>query len=157
MKRKTKITTAAVAAGTIGLTGVGLINASSSEATPNSVVRSVCGSNYYVVRDGVRALKTPGGSVWGHVYLGYNRSSGYNCVVTTKSAYRGISTPTLARIAVVGMGGKGYRESWGNFKNYAYVKAYGRNRCVAYWGDVSKTWAGKPHASGGRWAWGNCG
>lgn len=121
--------------------------------TASEAIRAGCGSGYTIVSDGQRAVKTPQGSTWGYVYLTYNSSTGMNCVVTRETAYHGTPTRTLARLAVQGAGTP---EDWGNYSHYANVKAYGKGRCVAYWGDIAGAGT-STRAAGGRWTWGNCG
>ncbi len=154
MKKQASIAASIVTVGALGFGG--LMTAGGAEAhTASSAISNGCGSGYSVVKDGHRTI-SKNGVKWGDVYLTYNARNGYNCVVTVKTKYHGSYTPTLARIDVSG-DGKGYFESWHKFAHYSVVKAYGKGKCVAYWGDIRPTWSPNPHASNGRWAWGNCG
>ncbi|NYD23634.1 putative membrane protein [Kineococcus aurantiacus] len=141
--------TAAAAALLVTGAGVGAAQAH----TASEAIQAGCGSGYSVVRDGTRNLVTTRGEIWGQVYLTYNSSTGYSCVVTRKTAFHGTSTKTLARLSVQG---STVREDWAYYSHWAAVKSYARGRCVAYWGDVRNP-TGTDNAGGGRWTWGNCG
>lgn len=85
----------------------------------------------------------------------YNRSTGYNCVVSIKDAYYRTATRTVATLTV--KGGKEYTDV-GNFKYYAGpVKVRARGKCVSYWGETRDTRLDFAEATGGRKAFGNCG
>ncbi|WP_336215857.1 hypothetical protein [Nonomuraea sp. LPB2021202275-12-8] len=58
----------------------------------------MCGSGFARVAHSKQAVETPSGDVFGHVYLLYNRRTGYNCVTTIKTSNVGIATfasPTI--------------------------------------------------------------
>ncbi|WP_067134188.1 hypothetical protein [Microtetraspora malaysiensis] len=115
----------------------------------------VCGTGYARVSDGSRAIKTPSGSTFGHVYLLYNSSNGYNCVVTIKDSYVGTATRTIATLEVKGS------KPVSDDKSYKYyagpVKAAAKGKCVRYSGLVYDTRIQGEIAQGGRAAFGNCG
>lgn len=124
--------------------------ATSAAYTPEKI----CGKGFKRVKDGHRAMKTPKGSVYGHVYLTYNKRSGRNCVAAIKTVFAGTRTVTGVRLAVKG-GGKA--EEVGRFRHYAETGHLdGRWKCVTYEG-----WTRDPddkvRAWGGRTTWGNCG
>ncbi|WP_433241806.1 hypothetical protein ACQPYK_36880 [Streptosporangium sp. CA-135522] len=121
----------------------------------------VCGTGFARVSDSSRPVKTPSGTVFGYVYLLYNRTTGFNCVTTIKSSFVGSSTYTSARLetqtkrikdepaqTAVKQDGKGYKYYAGP------VTLYAKGYCVKYWGVIQ---GGGQQASGGRNAWGNCG
>lgn len=123
---------------------------------------AACGSGYSVVSDGTRSVKTPGGTVYGNVYLLYNNSNGKNCVVTIKTSFVGTSTWVSAHLAIQGTSGW-YTEE-GNFKYYAggppanLTVKFAAGKCVAYYGYIrSGTNNTGTLASGGRLTFGNCG
>ncbi|TQJ12896.1 hypothetical protein FB459_0273 [Yimella lutea] len=154
--RNMKITGSLAVAGAIAIGGIGLANAGGASAhSASDVIRQGCGSGYSVVKDGHRGIYK-NGKKWGDVYLTYNATNGMNCVVTRKVAWHGTYTPTLARLDVAN-DGRGYVQDWKKYKYFAATKAYGKGKCVAYWGDIRPGWDARPHASAGRWTWGNCG
>ncbi|WP_433422823.1 spore-associated protein A [Microtetraspora malaysiensis] len=114
----------------------------------------VCGAGYARVSDGSRAVKTPSGSTFGHVYLLYNSSNGYNCVVTIKKSYVGTATLTMATLQVEGS--KPVTDS----KSYKYyagpVKASAKGKCVRYSAVIYDTRTQGEVAQGGRSAYLNC-
>lgn len=122
--------------------------------TANEAILYGCGSGYSLVSDGVRAVTTTSGSTWGYVYLTYNSSNGYNCVVTRKTAYHGTASRVRAELTVQNLG------TYTNIDNAALhwesVKAYGRGHCVQYFGWVWNP-QGTALSGGGRTYWGNCG
>lgn len=148
---------AGLATGALAL-GTSLVAAAPADAhTVSSAIYNGCGSGYKIVSDGTRTLRTPAGHTYGYVYLTYNSSNGYNCVVTRKVAFHGTPSLTLARVAVLHKDGtQTMRQDWKKYSHFAATKVYGKGKCVAYWGDMRNP-AGTVKASNGRWKWGNCG
>ncbi|MFI6298461.1 M23 family metallopeptidase [Nonomuraea sp. NPDC050790] len=96
---------------------------SSNPYTPEQV----CGAGYGVVDSA--ALGTSG-----TVYLLYNNSNGYNCVVTLKKVSLGSATPVTAYLEV--QGSARITDS-GNFSYYAGpVRAAAPGKCVKWGGKV---------------------
>ncbi|RRR97290.1 M23 family metallopeptidase [Glycomyces terrestris] len=100
----------------------------------------VCGSGYSQINQ--RALGTVGA-----VFLMYNASNGYNCVVTLKYTNVGTASAVSATLAV--QGGSSTTDS-GSFSYYAGpVKKSAPNTCVKWGGSVGSTsWTS---------AWSHCG
>ncbi|MFI7611907.1 spore-associated protein A [Nonomuraea terrae] len=140
----------ALAAGVLVANPAYTANAASAAYTPEGV----CGAGYARVKDGTRALKS-GRDTFGYVYLLYNRSNGYNCVVTIKTAFYRTATYTTATLTVKGSKPK---TDAGKFKYYAGpVKLKARGECVSYWGSTRDTRLDFAEATGGRKTFGNCG
>jgi hypothetical protein len=133
----------------------GVLAANPAYAAPTPYTpEGVCGAGFTKVKDGTRPLKH-GPDTFGYVYLMYNRSTGYNCVVSIKTAYYRTATYTTATLKV--KGGKTYTDK-GKFKYYAGpVKVKARGKCVSYWGSTRDTRLDFAEATGGRKAFGNCG
>jgi hypothetical protein len=113
----------------------------------------VCGAGFTKVKGGTSPLKS-GRDTFGYVYLMYNRSTGYNCVVSIKTAFYRSATYTTATLTV--KGGKPKTDA-GKFKYYAGpVKVKARGKCVSYWGSTRDTRLDFAEATGGRKAFGNC-
>jgi hypothetical protein len=108
------------------------------------------GGSWAYASDGHRTIYSDGSKV-GDVYLMYNGSTGYNCVVTLKAVAIGISTGVAATLSVQGSGT--YTQS-SNYKYYAAKQHSAVDTCVKYNGQVlnGTMWAGA-----GRDTWGNCG
>ncbi|SNT54226.1 hypothetical protein SAMN05216276_105813 [Streptosporangium subroseum] len=140
---------------TVTALAAGVLAANPAYAASNPYTpERVCGAGFTKVKDGTRPLKS-GSDTFGHVYLMYNRSTGYNCVVTIKDAFYRTATRTVATLTV--KGGKKYTDV-GNFKYYAGpVKVRARGKCVSYWGETRDTRLDFAEATGGRKAFGNCG
>ncbi|GAA2134430.1 M23 family metallopeptidase [Glycomyces algeriensis] len=100
----------------------------------------VCGSGYSQIN--THALGTVG-----RIYLMYNASNGYNCVVTLKYTSVGVASAVSASLQVEG--GTVARDS-GNFAYYAGpVKKSAPNTCIKWGGSVgTTTWTS---------AWSHCG
>ncbi|WP_155829900.1 M23 family metallopeptidase [Glycomyces tenuis] len=101
--------------------------------------REVCGSGFSVINS--HALSG------GRIYLLYNGSTGYNCVVTIKTTKIGTPSPVSATLQKEG-GTKGTDS--GNFAYYAGpVKRHAPNTCVKWGGSVgSSSWTS---------GWSHCG
>ncbi len=99
----------------------------------------VCGSGYSQINQ--HALGTVGA-----VFLMYNSSNGYNCVVTLK--YTSVGTASAVSTSLQVEGGTATKDS-GNFAYYAGpVKKSAPNTCVKWGGSVgSTTWTS---------AWSHC-
>lgn len=99
----------------------------------------VCGSGYSQINQ--HALGTVGA-----VFLMYNSSNGYNCVVTLK--YTSVGTASAVSTSLQAEGGTATKDS-GNFAYYAGpVKKSAPNTCVKWGGSVgSTTWTS---------AWSHC-
>ncbi|WP_049565789.1 hypothetical protein [Nonomuraea sp. SBT364] len=131
--------------------------AAASAATPERV----CGSGFARVAHGKQAVKTPSKRVLGHVYLLYNRRTGYNCVTTFKTSNIGVPTFVMATITTQtrGANSRASGENEGrSVKHYlGPVKIYGKGRCVSYMGQIRDEGRGAPVGKS-RWkSWGNCG
>ncbi|MCG5219516.1 hypothetical protein [Streptosporangium sp. KLBMP 9127] len=113
----------------------------------------VCGAGFSKVKDGTRAVKS-GKDLYGHVYLLYNRRTGYNCATLIKTAFRRTATTTSVTLQVEGQKPK---SDTGRFKYYAGpVKLKADGDCVRYSGYTTDTRIDQAHASGGRKTYGNC-
>ncbi|WP_433424251.1 spore-associated protein A [Microtetraspora malaysiensis] len=120
----TGIAALAIAAGTLAI------------ATPASAATygGQCGSGYSVVNQ-----KTISGK--GTVFLTYNNSNGYNCVVTVRNS-TGSAVPMMAAIA------KSSDPAWyamdeGSYTSYAGpVYRSAKGSCVTWGGAISGTYAG---------------
>jgi hypothetical protein len=110
--------------------GLVLGSAQSAEAKPNPYTpERVCGTGYKPVD---RADLRSGGATVGAVYLLYNAASGFNCVVTLKSASVGAKTPASAYLEVQG---RQRVTDAGPFAFYAGpVRAAAPGRCVRWGG-----------------------
>ncbi|GAA3127259.1 hypothetical protein [Streptosporangium carneum] len=155
---KTVLLAAALAAGGLMAGPAHAATAAAASSSPESV----CGSGFGRVGDGSRPVKTASGKVWGHVYLLYNRTTGYNCVATIKTSYAGRATYTSVTLQTQTRRVRdepartATKKDAGQFKYYAGpIKLYAKNLCVKYWG-VVKSPSGET-ATGGRGSWGNCG
>jgi hypothetical protein len=109
------------------------------------------GGSWAYASDGHRVIKATDGTKVGDVYLMYNGSTGYNCVVTLKSVNLGSNSGIEARVRV--QGGSWVPDS-GNYKYYAAVRRSAVDKCVMYDGSVMyfTSWQ-----TNGRYTWGNCG
>ncbi|MEU0834899.1 serine/threonine protein kinase [Streptomyces sp. NPDC005969] len=111
---------------------VALGTATSASAATNPV--SACGSGYYVQEKKplVRATLAEADAV---VYLLYNASTGYNCVVTVhQNRTDGVPQDTMAGIRVEG-------GSWstdrGDYKSYAGpVRVQAKGKCIQFKGGI---------------------
>ncbi|MEU4538480.1 hypothetical protein AB0G15_26900 [Streptosporangium sp. NPDC023825] len=140
----------ALAAGILAANPAYTAYAASAPYTPEGL----CGAGFTRAKDGVRPLKS-GRDTFGHVYLMYNRSTGYNCVVSIKTAFYRTATYTTATLTVKGSKPK---TDAGKFKYYAGpVKVKARGKCVSYWGSTRDTRLDYAEATGGRKTFGNCG
>ncbi|MFD1931555.1 protein kinase [Nonomuraea mangrovi] len=86
-----------------------------------------CGGGFYVQRQ----ASFSGGTT----YQLYNTSTGYNCVVTMKTANIGQLTHVGATLEVQG---KAPVTDSGDYKYYAVIKAYGKGSCVRFSGSTSQ-------------------
>ncbi|MFI6512675.1 hypothetical protein ACIBCT_34135 [Streptosporangium sp. NPDC050855] len=140
----------ALAAGVLAADPAYAAYATSAVHTPERV----CGAGFKRVKDGVRPVRA-GSDTFGYVHLLYNRRTGYNCVVTIKTAFRRTATHTTATLTV--QGGRPKTDT-GRFKYYAGpVKLKAGRRCVSYWGSIRDTRRDFTEATGGRRTFGNCG
>lgn len=114
-----------LAGGIIAASGA-LIATPASAATP----AEICGSGYGVVDQ-----RTLTGS---KVYLLFNNSSGYNCVVTIKTSSVGTKTRTGTYLEVQG------QSPLVDANDYAYyagpTRAYARGKCVKWGGGTNAQW-----------------
>lgn len=98
--------------------------------------KEVCGSAYDVIDSAALGSK-------GRVYLLYNNSNGYNCVVTLKSTNLGSGTSTSAFLQVQGSTRK---TDSGSFGYYAGpVKAHAPGKCVKWGGAITGTTYESPY------------
>jgi hypothetical protein len=143
----------AVAAGVLAANPAYAAYAAPAAYTPEGV----CGKGFTKVKDGSRPLKS-GRDTFGYVYLMYNRKTGYNCVVSIKTAFARTATYTTATLTVKGSSGRPKSKTdAGNFKHYAGpVKVKARGKCVSYWGSTRNTRLDFAEATGGRKKFGNC-
>ncbi|MGJ6962100.1 hypothetical protein ACSDR0_09330 [Streptosporangium sp. G11] len=121
----------------------------------------VCGSGFARVAHSKQAAKTPSGKVLGHVYLLYNRRTGYNCVITIKTSNVGVATFVSATITTQKRGAYstgGGKNEGRQVKHYlGPLKVYGKGRCVKYSGTIWDDGRGAAVATA-RWkSWGDCG
>ncbi|OHV28592.1 hypothetical protein CC117_30280 [Parafrankia colletiae] len=114
------------------------------------------GGSWSDTSDGHRTLSTPSGAKGGDVYLLYNSATGYNCVVTIKTAY--VGAPSFTNAGLLVDDGTGWHDDSGDFGYYAAVQWYARGKCVQYDGMIASP-GGSPDtiAFGNRYTWGNCG
>ncbi|MEU8527997.1 MULTISPECIES: hypothetical protein [Streptomyces] len=129
-----KITKALFTVGTaIGLT-LGMATAASAASNPVSV----CGSGYYVQESHNLGWYLPTDEPQAKVYLLYNSSTGYNCVVTVVTGGQ-VSNPINAGLRVEG-------GSWvtdpGQYNSYAGpIRLKANGKCVQYMGST-RYWTG---------------
>ncbi|MBA9001834.1 MULTISPECIES: hypothetical protein [Thermomonospora] len=127
------ITAVATAGAVLALTPAA--QAAANPYTPTGV----CGSGYYVVDSAT--LRNSAGNAGGTLYLLYNGSNGYNCVVTIKGVAVGDWTATYASLRVYD--GNAFRMQEDGPKLYEYyagpVKMYAAGKCV---GASGHTWGG---------------
>lgn len=129
MRISKKITAALVTAG--AMTVAGLATAAPASAASYG---GQCGSGYVVVNHATISGK-------GTVYLTYNNSNGYNCVVTVRDK-AGSAVPMFAGIA------RSDDSAWaavdeGNYTTYAGpVYRYAKGTCVTWGGAISGSYAG---------------
>ncbi|MEV6864890.1 hypothetical protein AB0M44_28270 [Streptosporangium subroseum] len=130
----------------------GILTANPAYAASNPYTpERVCGAGFTQIHS---SLLKSGRDTFGRVYLMYNRSTGYNCVVSIKTVFYRTATRTVATLTV--KGGKS-KTDVGNFKYYAGpVKVNARGKCVSYWGETRDTRLDFADATGGRKAFGNC-
>ncbi|MFF5208168.1 hypothetical protein [Streptosporangium sp. NPDC000396] len=146
---KTIILAAALATG-------GIMANPAYAAAASYTPEGICGAGFARVDGGVQPVKTSSGSVYGHVYLLYNSSTGYNCVTTIKTSFVGLPTHVSAWVQVKRPKTKPVDDS-GSFKYYAGpAKIYGKGLCVKFWGSIKPSGHDPKVATGGRNTWGNC-
>ncbi|MEU4697125.1 protein kinase domain-containing protein [Nonomuraea dietziae] len=98
-----------------------------AEKTNPYTPAQACGGGFYVQRQQAFA--------GGTTYQLYNNSTGYNCVVTMKTANIGQLTRVSATLEVQG---KGATTDSGDYKYYAVAKAYGKGSCVKFSGSTAQ-------------------
>lgn len=124
-----------VAGVTAGLLGAATLAGATPAAAAASTPQAACGSGYSVLESKTVGYDKSTVSPAARVYLLYNSSNGYNCVVTMHiNGYVGFGAQTEAGILVEG-------GSWKRDKaDYSYyagpVYAYAANKCVKYTGGV---------------------
>jgi hypothetical protein len=132
---------------TVGLVATLLLTATSAAAAPNPYTpKGLCGSGYAVIDQA-------SSSTYVTVYLLYNSSNGYNCVVALKGSLTAGTYHTMDAWLEVKNGSYGH--SPGSKKYYAGpIRRYARARCVLWggWVSVSGRWYGAE-----RRAWEHCG
>ncbi|MCP3769832.1 MULTISPECIES: hypothetical protein [unclassified Streptomyces] len=116
--------------------GLAFTFSSSAQAASNPV--SVCGSGYYIQSSKEMGWVINTGDPQAIVYLLYNASTGYNCVVTVVTGEQ-VSNP-------VGAGLRAEGGSWvkdtGKYNSYAGpVRLRAAGKCVQYWG-TTRWWTG---------------
>ncbi|MFF3442402.1 hypothetical protein [Streptosporangium sp. NPDC002721] len=121
----------------------------------------VCGPGFARVARSKQAVRTPSGDVLGHVYLLYDRRTGYNCVTTIKTSNVGVATFASATVTTQRMGasssGPGRNEGRQVKSHIGPLKVYGKGRCVRYSGTIWDDGRGAAVAKA-RWkSWGRCG
>ncbi|MFC5819819.1 hypothetical protein [Nonomuraea harbinensis] len=150
---------------TAGLVSAALLatalTASPAAAHGGHTPEQVCGPGFGKVANGTRPVTDREGVVWAHVHLLYSARTGENCVVTIKTRHVGVPTWTTATLWVE-TPDRTYQDK-SDYKYYAGpVKAYARNKCVAFEGTTRTGRAGRhvffdDRASGGSDGYGNCG
>ncbi len=110
------------------------------------------------VRDNKRAMKS-GKSVFGYVYLMWNRSLQKNCVAAIKTSYAG--TPTYTQAILHVQGGGAYRDpgklTAKKYKHFAAAIGYGKGQCVDFEGYTTDTRVDYALAHARRGKFANCG
>ncbi|MFJ7628990.1 hypothetical protein ACIQZN_21075 [Streptomyces sp. NPDC097595] len=120
---------------TAGLLGVTVLAGAAPAAAAASTPQAACGAGYSVLESKTVGYDKSTDASAGRVYLLYNASNGYNCVVTMHiNGYVGFGAQTEAGILVEG-------ESWKRDKaEYSYyagpVYVYAANKCVKYTGGI---------------------
>ncbi|WP_326602517.1 MULTISPECIES: acetyltransferase [unclassified Streptomyces] len=120
---------------TLGLLGAAVLAGATPAAAAASTPQAACGSGYSVLESKTVGFDKSTGNPAGRVYLLYNASNGYNCVVTMHiNGYVGYGAVTEAGILVEG--GSWNRDK-GEYQYYAGpVYAYAANKCVKYTGGI---------------------
>ncbi|MGC2997394.1 serine/threonine protein kinase [Streptomyces sp. G35A] len=122
----------------VALAAFGLAFTFSSSAHAASDPVSVCGSGYYVQSSKELGWVINSGDPQAVVYLLYNASTGYNCVVTVVTGEK-VSNPVGAGLRVEG--GSWVKDT-GNYNSYAGpVRVRATGKCVQYWG-MTRWWTG---------------
>ncbi|WP_436762282.1 hypothetical protein [Streptosporangium sp. V21-05] len=139
----------------------GIVAGPAHAATSAPGPERVCGAGFARVAHGKQAVRTPSGAVFGHVYLLYNRRTGYNCVTTIKTRNVGVATFVSATVTTQKMGassgGGGKNEGRQVKYHLGPLKVYGKGRCVRYSGTIWDDGRGAAVATA-RWkSWGSCG
>ncbi|MCK9870665.1 spore-associated protein A [Nocardiopsis dassonvillei] len=118
--------TLATAAATLTLLAAGVVTASPASA---AAYNGACGSGYSVVNSAPIRFDL------GTVFLTYNSSNGYNCVVTVRSADSdGFAMPMSAGLRRAGDGGS-FVSDTGEYSYYAGpVYVYASGSCVDWRG-----------------------
>ncbi|MFE3447476.1 protein kinase [Nonomuraea sp. NPDC059194] len=98
-----------------------------AETTNPYTPAQACGGGFYVQRQASFA--------GGTTYQLYNSSSGYNCVVTMKTAKIGQLSSVTATLEIQG---KSPVTDSGSYKYYAVAKAYGKGSCVKFSGSTDQ-------------------
>jgi hypothetical protein len=125
--------------------------------TPQEACNHQFGGTWSQVSDGHRSAVTlDTGAKWGDVYLMYNSATGYNCVVTLKTAYVGTASDTDAALSIQGETNLWMHEDKKSYKYYAATEGYAAGHCVQYQGWIANP-AFTDDAAGARLTWGNCG
>ncbi|MFI6451964.1 hypothetical protein ACIBF6_10445 [Streptosporangium amethystogenes] len=137
-----------------------IVNPAPADASAVSPER-VCGSGFARVAHSKQAVKTPSGAVFGHVYLLYNRRTGYNCATTIKTSNVGVATFASATITTQTRGAHSRTGGTNEGRQVKYylgpVKTYGKGRCVKYSGTIWDDGRNAAVATA-RWkSWGHCG
>jgi hypothetical protein len=141
---------------TVAGTAMAIVAGTATAASAASDPVSVCGSGYYIqerkplVRDSLSEADAV-------VYLLYNSSSGYNCVVTIhQNRTDGVSMDTMAGIRVSGGTWKTDRQEYKYYAGPVRVRAAGK--CVQFKGGIEHYSAsGSTHWAEYVSAFGHCG
>ncbi|MFD8411112.1 acetyltransferase [Streptomyces sp. NPDC059650] len=145
-----KLARALVTAGAAVTVMIGMTTSASAAANPVSV----CGSGYYVQESHDLGYYQGTGGPQARVYLLYNASSGYNCVVTTVVGGQNqgrVSAELRAAGDTVMTVDEGYYNSYAG-----PVKIRANGQCVEYGGGTDY-WTGSRHWDAWHSGLGHCG
>ena len=149
LARRLAISVASVAVAVAGFASPA--QAATNPFTAAQACNNDFGGSWAYATDGHRTISAPDGTKVGDVYLMYNGTTGYNCVVTLKAVALGSTTGVKASLTV--QGASTYTDS-GNYKYYAAKQHSAVDTCVKYEGQVLY---GTMCEGAGRDSWGNCG
>jgi hypothetical protein len=92
-----------------------------------------CGSGYFVVNGG--SLPVTGGTI----YLTYNNSTGYNCVVTVRNT-PGSRVQMCAKVSLAGQPWTDQGTDCGNYTTYAGpVYVHAPHTCIDWYGSIGNS------------------
>ncbi|MGK5498805.1 spore-associated protein A [Streptomyces sp. URMC 125] len=129
-----RISRRAAAAAAVSVAAAGCLAVSAPQAAAAAAYGGECGRGYGVVNSAPIGTK-------GTVFLTYNPSSGYNCVVTKRTTTGSTPVYMFSHLQVPETGD--WDEDSGTYYSYAGpVYAYGKGMCVDWAGGIANqsTW-----------------